>query len=124
MAEFVGEFAEHRREMGRPPADSGQLHGVQAAGELGGVDERRADEFEGMRRAAAFGDVGAFKQTCSDIDEGAFLRRDVGGRVDPAEACVFELRVTLVVFARDDDEIAADVEGLVNVTCVFTDGKR
>ena len=123
VAEFVGEFAEHRREMRRPPTDSGQLQGVQAASELGGVDERCADEFEGMRRAAAFGDVGAFKQACSDIDEGAFLRRDVGGWVDPAETCVFELRVPFVVFTWDDDEIAADVEGLVDVTCVFADGK-
>src|SRR5438046_3928507 len=77
-----------------------QVQTIEFATQFFPVDKRRAENFEGSRRATAFRNVRSFEQTHSRIDRRRLKRRDVWRRHYPGKSGLIEPHRARPIFHR------------------------
>src|SRR5258708_3979379 len=90
------------REGAGPEADAGQLLGAERVGESLGVEPGRAEQLEGPRRPAPFGEIGPLEQAHARVDERGVRTRHVRRGHHPGQAGLAEVPVAAPAAHFDD----------------------
>src|SRR5439155_3009196 len=99
-AKLAREFVERWLKVIFAEENTRQLGGVELSAKRFSVNKRRAENFEWLGCAAAFGDVCAFEQTQTRIDRRGIECRHVWRRHDPRQAGLIEPHRALPIFHR------------------------
>src|SRR5437660_1973767 len=103
-AQLTREFIECRLKIIFAKKYGRQFQIVQLATNRFCADKRRAENFEGSRRSAAFRNIRSFEQTHSRIDRRRLKRRDVWRRHYPGKSALIEPHRALPMFHRQNRE--------------------
>ena len=106
-------FLERRLEERRPEVDARKVPCVHLVGEPLAVDPRRPDHLERPRRPTALGQHRSLEQHRARIDDRAVERRQIRRRNHPGETGLVQVHRPLPAVERDDLELGADAERVV-----------
>ena len=108
-AERSGVLGGRGREVRRRHGQSRQRESVKLPAELLGVDERRAEQRERVRRAAPFGEVRPLQETGAGVQQRRFIPRHRKARHDPRPSPAGEAHTGIIPFTAHNVQSAADV---------------